>query len=272
MVWNNGDLVAATSAIVRANDQGFVVGAGVFETLQVVRGTAFALRRHLHRLRRSAEVIGLTLPEDSEMRSAVDAVLAANKPEAGRVRITVTPGPGPVGSRLGSGPANIVVAAAPTTSWDATADVAVVPWRRNEHSAVAGVKTTSYAENVVALRYAHERGASEAIFANTAGDLCEGTGSNVFVVVDGSVFTPPLSSGPLAGITRELVLELTGATEADIAIGDLPQVDEAFLTSSTRNVQPIASVDGTTLASTSGPHTEAAAERLQQIIAHDTDP
>ena len=83
----------------------------------------------------------------------------------------------------------------------------MVPWVRNERSAVAGLKTTSYAENVVALAYAKERGAIEAVFANTRGELCEGTGSNVFVVRDGVVWTPPLDSGCLAGITRALAVE-----------------------------------------------------------------
>ena len=81
---------------------------------------------------------------------------------------------------------------------------------------MAGIKTTSYAENVVALAHARARGCTEAIFANTTGGLCEGTGTNVFVVVDGRLVTPPLSSGCLAGVTRDLVLELTEAIEADL--------------------------------------------------------
>jgi branched-subunit amino acid aminotransferase/4-amino-4-deoxychorismate lyase len=81
---------------------------------------------------------------------------------------------------------------------------------------MAGIKTTSYAENVKALAYAKERGCAEAIFATTTGLLCEGTGSNVFVAIDGRLVTPPLSSGCLAGVTRELVLEVTDAVEEDI--------------------------------------------------------
>jgi branched-chain amino acid aminotransferase len=120
--------------------------------------------------------------------------------------------------------------------------VAVVPWVRNERSAVAGLKTTSYAENVVALDKAHQHGSSEAIFANTAGQLCEGTGSNIFVVIDGALLTPPLASGCLAGITRELVLEWCDAREADLPLDALRRAEEAFLTSSTRDVQPIRQV------------------------------
>ena len=87
-----------------------------------------------------------------------------------------------------------------------------MPWVRNERAATAGLKTTSYAENVIALASRQEPGALEAIFANTRGELCEATGSNVFVVIDGVVRTPPLDSGCLAGITRELVLEWCRAT------------------------------------------------------------
>ena len=90
-----------------------------------------------------------------------------------------------------------------------------VPWPRNERGALAGLKTTSYAENVVALAEARRRGGTEAIFANLAGHLCEGTGSNVFYVVDGELRTPTLASGCLAGVTRALVLEWCGGVEVD---------------------------------------------------------
>ena len=107
-----------------------------------------------------------------------------------------------------------------------------------------GVKTISYGENVVALAYARERGAGEAIFANLAGNLCEGTGTNVFLAVGGRLVTPPLSSGCLAGVTRDLLLELLDVVEDDLPLSALASADEAFLSSSTREVQPISAVDG----------------------------
>jgi branched-chain amino acid aminotransferase len=120
---------------------------------------------------------------------------------------------------------------------------------RNERSAIAGVKTTSYAENVVALEYARERGASEALFANTRGELCEGTGSNVLVVIGGELITPPLSSGCLAGITRELLLEWAAEeglpiVEKDLPIEVLADAEDVLLASSTRGVQPVSVIDG----------------------------
>ena len=88
-------------------------------------------------------------------------------------------------------------------------------WTRNEHGALAGVKSTSYAENVRGLGYAANHDASEAIFLNTAGHVCEGTGTNIFVVFGDKVITPPLTSGPLAGVTRELIMEWSTVEQGD---------------------------------------------------------
>ncbi|WP_336276125.1 aminotransferase class IV [Nocardioides sp. B-3] len=114
------------------------------------------------------------------------------------------------------------------------------PGPRNERSATAGLKTTSYAENVIALAHASERGATEAIFANTLGDLCEGTGSNVFYVVDGELRTPTPASGCPAGVTRAPVLEWCGGVEVDEPMSDVAErMSEAFLVSTTRDVRAI---------------------------------
>ena len=137
---------------------------------------------------------------------------------------------------------------------------------------MAGLKTTSYAENVVALAHATERGAGEALFANLAGNLCEGTGSNIFVGLGGRLVTPPLSSGCLAGITRELVLETTDAVEADVTMDDFAHADEAFLTSSTRDVQPISTVDGRALPECPGPLSMAATDAFAALLALTLDP
>jgi branched-chain amino acid aminotransferase len=144
-----------------------------------------------------------------------------------------------LGSDRGDDGTTLTLAVSPESAWESSTSVAVVPWVRNERSAVAGLKTTSYAENVVALDLAHQQDASEAIFANTVGALCEGTGSNIFVVLDGELLTPSLESGCLAGITRELVVEWCGARETALPLDVLRDAQEAFLTSSTRDVQPI---------------------------------
>ena len=249
VVWLDGDLRDPEVAAVHWSDHGVTVGDGVFETLKLVDGRPFALRRHLTRLGRSAHGLGLTPPVEEQVLDAVDAVCAAWGPRPGRLRITVTAGPGPMGSERGpAGPTLLVAAteAAPPPT-GAGAVVAPVPWTRNEHGALAGLKTTSYGENVVALARARAVGAGEALLANTAGRLCEGTGSNVFVVDDDVLVTPPLHSGCLAGITRELLLEAlerdgTPVVERDLPLDVLGRCPAAALTSSTRDVQAIATI------------------------------
>lgn len=271
-LWIDGSLVAAEEARVSPFDHGLLTGDGVFETLIVYRGVPFAARRHLERLAASCKGLGLDVPDAGVVRSAMEAVVEANGVETGRLRVTVTGGDSPLGSDRGAGGPTVIVAAGPLAAWPATADVVVVPWARNEKGALAGLKTTSYGENVVALAYAKERGASEAIFANTVGELCEGTGSNVFVGIGGRLVTPPLRSGCLAGVTRALVIEATGAVEDDLPIGALAAADEAFLTSTTREVQPIRAVDGGELATVDGPLTAAAKARFKDLVNGDLDP
>ena len=240
----DGALVEPDDARVSAFDHGVTVGDGVFETIKVVDGTPLALSRHLHRLSRSCDVLGLATPYNSSLTDAVSSVISS-QPEArrlGRLRITVTAGVGPLGSDRGAGEGTTIVALASMNPWPATTSAIVVPWVRNERSAVVGAKTTSYAENVVALRWAHARGFSEGLFMNSAGNLSEGTGTNVFVVIDGQVVTPGLDSGCLAGITRELILEWGMAVEGELSLSALENADEVFLTSSTRDIHPVLSL------------------------------
>ncbi len=270
--WVDGTLVAPDAASVSAFDHGLTVGDGVFETLRVYRGTPFALRRHLDRLGRSAAGLGLPVPDREVLARACAEVVDAGGLADARLRLTVTGGPGPLGSPRGAGPPTVVAAVAPLAPVSPAAAVAVAPWPRNERGPLAGLKTTSYAENVVLLAWARERGAEEAVVGDTTGRLCEGTGANVFVVHDGRLRTPTLASGCLAGVTRDLVLERTDAEEVDLALDDLASADEAFLTSSTREVQPIGSVDGRPLPAASGPRTSAARSAFRDLVTDDLDP
>lgn len=268
--WVNGELVDPAAATIAVADHGVTVGDGCFETTKIVRGEAFALTRHLRRLRRSLDTLGIDLPtSDDGVRDAVRRVIEAGA-GAGVVRITVTAGAGPLGSGRGDDEPTLIVATAPDRAWPATTTVVTVPWARNEKGALAGVKSTSYAENVVALREAKRRGATEAILPNTIGNLCEGTGTNIFCELEGRMITPPLSAGCLAGITRELVLEITDAQEVDVPIGHLADTGEAFLTSSTRDVMPIVGIDDRQLEP--GPLTLAAADAFEALVASTTDP
>jgi branched-chain amino acid aminotransferase len=272
-VWLNGALIPDDDARISVFDHGLVTGDGVFETVKVARGVPFALSRHLARLGRSAAGLGLPGPDLGQIRAGALAVIeASGAPELARMRITVTGGIAPLGSERGDSPVTAIVALGqmrPAAPW---CDVVTVPWPRNEHGALAGLKTTSYGENVRALAYAGQRGGSEAIFANTAGNLCEGTGTNVFVVSGGRLLTPPLSAGCLAGVTRALVIEWAGASEQDLPLAALAEADEAFLTGTTRDVQPIRNVDGGPLAAAPGPITRKAAEVFAMRAAESQDP
>ena len=269
--WVDGQLVVPGTATVRADDHAVVVGDGVFETMKVVDGAAFALSRHLRRLDRSAAGLGLDEPDEDRIRAAVGEVLAAD-PSAGLLRITWSSGAGPWGSGRGDGPGTLVVGSGPPNVWPSAERVHLVPWTRNEHGPLVGLKTTSYAENVLALATARRVGCSEALFANTAGHLCEGTGTNVFLVVDGVLVTPPLSSGCLAGVTRDLVMELVDVVERDIDPAGFGTADEAFLTSSTRDISPISAVDEVDLPAAPGPVTAGLMAAFADLIARTTDP
>lgn len=256
--WIDGTLMTdPTLPAIRVTDHGFTVGDGVFEAIKVVAGEPFALDLHLARLERSAAGLGLVGVDLADVRRGVAAVLDDQDLPLGRIRITVTGGLAPLGSGRGTHPPTVVVVAAPMDPTSDTTTVVTVPWPRNERGAIAGLKTTSYAENVVALAEAARLGATEAIFANLAGHLCEGTGSNVFYVVDGELRTPTLASGCLAGVTRALVLDWYGGREVDEPIEVAEQADEVFLVSTTRDVQAVTRWGGRDLAP--GPVTADAA-------------
>ncbi|GAA2647883.1 aminodeoxychorismate lyase [Streptomyces vastus] len=271
-LWLDGGLRDIESARVSVLDHGLTVGDGIFETVKAIDGRPFALTRHLERLARSARGLGLPEPDLDEVRRACAAVLDANPMPLGRLRITYTGGLSPLGSDRGEhGPTLVVAVGETSRRADSTAAI-TVPWTRNERGALTGLKTTSYAENVVALARAREQGATEALFANTVGQLCEGTGSNVFVVLDGEIHTPPIASGCLAGITRALTVEWTGAKETDLALDVLERAEEIFLTSTLRDVQAVNRVDARELPGTPGPVTAKAMRTFDERAGDDLDP
>ncbi len=272
-VWVNGQLLDPSQATVSVFDHGLMVGDGVFETIKSVEGRPFALTRHLDRLKLSAQRMDLPEPDLAAIADGVRACLAeAPAWSLGRIRITYTSGPGPLGSDRGDQGTTAVVIVGEQKPFPATGDVTVVPWPRNERGALAGVKSTSYGDNAKALAYAKQRGGGEAIFGNLAGDLCEGTGSNIFIVTGGRLVTPTLASGCLAGVTRALVLEWCGGAEEDVPLSALYGAEEAFLTSTTRDVQPIRLVDDTAMPVAPGPITAKAIEVFAERSAGDLDP
>ncbi|MCU0279738.1 MAG: aminotransferase class IV [Candidatus Nanopelagicales bacterium] len=269
--WVNGKTTALEQGTISVIDHGFTVGDGVFETLKTVDGVPFALTRHLRRLRRSAAGLGLPDPDEGRVRDAVAEVMSAQAFPLGVLRITYTSGPGPLGSNRGDQGTTLACVSMPGKPWPATTQVSVSRWPRNERSPLVGLKTTSYAENAVCLAESRADAASEAILGNLAGNLCEGTGSNVFVVMDGQVFTPYLSDGCLAGITRELVLEWSDVAERTLPLDVLERADEVFITSSTRDVHPVDRV-GERVLTAPGAVTARIAEQFAIRSAQDPDP
>lgn len=254
-VWVDGRRVVGDEPSFSALDHGITVGDGVFETGKVVDGHLFAATRHRERMERSLAGLGLPPLDRDRLQEGIDAVLSLGPLPFGRLRYTVTAGPGPLGSAREPGRATYLVTATEVPRPPRVATVAVVPWARNDVGALAGLKTTSYADNVVALAAAARVGASEALLPNTGGWLCEGTGSNVFVVLDGVVMTPSLRSGPLAGVTRELTIEWLRDEGLEVVEDHLPMTilddaDEVWITSSVRDVCAVTRLEVTGPAST----------------------
>jgi len=274
--WVNGVRVDAAGPSIAAVDHGITVGDGVFETCKVIDGVPFALARHARRLDRSLAGLGLPPADHAVIDAGIKDVLSGEPIAYGRLRYTVTGGVGPLGSDRDTSPLTYIVTASPTTPSLASGKVVVVPWTRNERSATAGLKTTSYAENVVALAYAKERGGAEALFANSVGNLCEGTGSNVFVVVDGEILTPDLASGPLAGVTRDLVIEWCRVEGLTVRAEPLPmsiltRATEVFITSTVKDVMAVHVVDDRPLPAP-GPVTAQVAEIFDRLSRERLDP
>lgn len=271
-IWIDGVTYAdPADARVSAIDHGIVVGDGVFEALKVTPAGPFAVRRHLERLSRSAAALGLPEPDHAFLRAGIDATLAGRAWDEGKIRITYTGGAGPLGSGPASGPPLSIVAAEPRVVYEPITAIVTAPWTRNTSGAMTGVKTTSYGENVRGLAFAHERDATEAIFVNTNGHVCEGTGSNIFFVFGDQITTPPLSAGPLAGITRELLLEWLDVEETALSYEQALRADEVFITSSLRDVQAVNNWDGHDLAAI-GPRTAEAAKVFAENSQADLDP
>lgn len=251
----DGRVVPQAQATVSAFDNGFAFGDSVYETLRTYGGRPFVLGRHLSRLRRSAGRLGFTIPQDdAELRARIAAVLAAAANPESYLRLIVSRGVGDLSYRLErvQGP-TIVILVKPLEPFAETQfahgiPVALVSIRRNPKRALdPAIKSSNLLNNVLATQEAQRQGAFEAILLNERDEIAEGAGSNLFVVQGGTLRTPPLEAGLLPGITRELVLEQARALgipvfETALRPEDLLSADEAFITSTLKEVMPIARV------------------------------
>ena len=279
IVWLNGEYVTENQAGISPFDHGITVGDGAFETLVTYRGVPFAFSRHYQRLQHSIAGLGLAeLPAEEVLFEASCALLKKNGlGDPSRVRITVTGGmAGLCSERQKEAPLTVLIAVTSAPAMGDFGSIYVVEYPRNERSPLVGLKTTSYAENVVALSQAMKQGATEAILPNLKGEVCEGTGSNIFFVKEGVVYTPTLLSGALAGVSRALTLKVASecgvpCVEKDFPMEELLKAEEAFLTSTTREVQPIKYINGREL-SLDGVLTARLRQAFKEMVAKELNP
>lgn len=277
-VYLNGSLVPAAEARVSAFDHGFLYGYGLFETMRAYGGRIFRLRRHLDRLRGSAETLGIALPSWNFEDACYETIKANGLSEA-RLRLTLTAGEGePVPDISTCRGATLVVTArdlkaVPNQPYGAILSSQV----RNSQSPLSRMKSIGYAENVLARREAKQAGAGEALLCNEKGLLVEGSISNIFLVKGARVITPCLESGALPGITRAAVLELAGnlgmtAEQREVRLAELETADEAFLTSSILEIVPLASFRDKTIGrGCPGVVTKVLSDAFHAIVRRETD-
>jgi len=252
----DGQLGTERDRLLSPLDQGFLFGASVYETVRTYDGVPFLVGRHLKRLRESALALGIDIDESDErlMRRVHETLEASGNAESS-IRIVVSAGVGAIDYRQGSTKKpTIVIVVRPLQPFPeslyrdgATASFVSI-MRAGRGNLSPRIKSSNLLNNLMALREAHERGAYEALMLNPKGEVCEGSMSNVFVVTDGAIATPPISAGILEGITRELVLSIArdGGFELEektVLPDELLGADEVFITASSRQVVPIVKVD-----------------------------
>jgi branched-chain amino acid aminotransferase len=259
----NGRITPPGEAVVPVLDHGFLYGEGVYEVCRTYGGDLFLFDRHARRLRRSADLIALPVPfSDEEIaRRTTETMHAAGLGTPGRpgpesyVRILLTRGVGDLSYDPAACPEpSLVIIARPHAAplpdvYALGVRVALVPIARNHPAALNPlIKSNNLLNNALAMQHALRQGAFEAVMRNLRGEIVECSQSNLFLVREGGLVTPPLDAGLLPGITREVVCELAGAlgiaaAEATVVDDDLLGADEAFITSTTREIVPVVLVD-----------------------------
>lgn len=254
IVYLNGSLMPRSQARISALDYGFLYGFGLFETMRAYEGQVFLLDRHLSRLARSAEILGLPIGV-SDLEEAVMATIQANQLSEARIRITISIGEGGMAPDPSTcqKPTVLVLAGHyqpyPEQVYQKGFRAVVSSIRRNSQSPLSRLKSANYLENILAKEEARKAGVDEALCLNEKGLLAEASMSNVFLVTNGTLRTPGQESGILPGITREIVLELASqlginTLEHDIRLDELFHAQEAFLTNSLIEIMPLAEIDG----------------------------
>lgn len=255
-VWINGTLVPSEQATVSVFDHGLLYGDGVFEGMRIYGGRVFRLQEHLERLYESARAICLTIPMPQEaLADATNLTVRENGLADGYIRLVVTRGSGTLGldpNRCGN-PQVIIIADKislyPAELYENGLEIITSSVIRNHPAALSPrIKSLNYLNNILAKLEGLQAGCVEALMLNHKGEVAECTGDNIFLVKRGEVYTPPLDAGILAGITRDVVIEL--ADDSSIPVWEVPLTkhdvyiaDEVFLTGSAAEVIPVVTVD-----------------------------
>jgi branched-chain amino acid aminotransferase len=256
----NGRVFDQEHATISVFDHGFLFGEGVYETLRTYNGQPFLFDRHMRRLRNSADMLSLGVPLtdaqiDARFRETMRAAELDGRGREAYIRILVTRGIGELTYDPAACPdPSIVVIVKPHVSplpdvFERGVKVALVPVVRNHPGSVNPlIKSNNLLNNALAMQDAFRHGAYEGVMRNYRGELAECTQSNLFVVKNGAAMTPPIDAGLLPGITRAFLFEVGAeigipVRETVLTDDDLFGADEAFLTSTTREVVPIVHVD-----------------------------
>jgi len=275
-VFLNDRLLDADKASISITDSGFLYGAGLFETMRSSGGVVFALDDHLDRLFFSASSLSIEHSYAKEfIRDAIDKVLAANKLTDARLRLTLTAGPfaEPDEPRR----ATLLITATkfqpyPVESYKNGVMVVLCPFRQNPAEPIYGHKTINYFSRIIALELARRKRAAESLWFTVDNRLAEGCISNVFLVKDSTLYTPPIKTPVLAGVARKTVCEIAlknsiALVEKDLYIADLLEADEVFLTNVIMQVMPINKVEQHTVGDGGvGPLTGKLAKKFDELV------
>jgi branched-chain amino acid aminotransferase len=280
-IYLDGQFYDKENAKISVFDHGLLYGDGVFEGIRFYRGKVFRLEEHIARLFDSAKAICLNIPlTPAEMTEALLETIRQNELQDGYVRLVVTRGPGDLGlNPLLCPKATVIIIAAkitlyPEENYKNGLSVVTCATRRIPHGALSPmVKSLNYLNNVLAKIEAQQANAGEGLMLNEQGYVAECTGDNIFTVKNGKIYTPPISSGALAGITREVVFEIAGElgislTEPNMTRYDIYTADECFLTGTAAEIIPAVKLDTRVIGDGKpGPTTLLFMEKFHQLTA-----
>jgi branched-chain amino acid aminotransferase len=247
---HNDDLRETGDPIVSPSQVGLMNGWGIFSTIRVQDGVMFAWERHWARMKRDAERMRVPFPEDAKwLEERLYRLIEKNQAANSTLRVVIVRNRGGMWECHSDRAFDTIAFTAPLNDWGESVKLGVVPNARHAASEFSGTKYTSWSENLTRYERAHEQGFDEVVLLNERGEIAECTSANIFIVTGNQIWTPPLSSGCLPGVTRALLLEdvwVPGLSLSERVLfpGDMETADEVFITSTTRDLMPVASVEG----------------------------